>query len=247
MLLIDLGNSSLKAQWWQADSLQASCNIRIRSGWQPVFETFLQTVETVDCYYATVPGSEAQRDLLILLSRYFSADNIDAFVSEHRGAGVTSAYRQSQRLGVDRWLALLGGFAVSDKDAIIVDAGSAITVDLLRKDGQHLGGAILPGMNTSLERFKTMLQVADFNHADIDANQLPGCSTESCIHINYSGNVGVYLGQLIDRWFSLLADDAVLIVSGGDASLVETSGQHALLHIPDLVFRGMRQQLESRE
>ena len=141
----------------------------------------------------------------------------------------------------------MGGFSVAESDVMIIDAGSAITVDLLKKDGQHLGGAILPGFNTSLERFKTMLNVADFNHTDINANQLPGCSTESCIHINYGDSVKTYLGQLIDRWFGLLADDAILIVSGGDAGLVETNAQHATLHIPDLVFRGMRQQLESQE
>ena len=247
MLLIDLGNSSIKAQWWRAHVLQSSCNIRIRSGWQQRFESYLAGVDARNCYYASVPGSAAQRDLSDILPTAFDPQEIHRFKSQHYSAGVTSAYQQPQRLGVDRWLALLGGFSVSETDAMIIDAGSAITVDLLKKDGQHLGGAILPGFNTSLERFKTMLQLADFSHAAIDANQLPGCSTESCIHINYEGSVEIYLGQLIGRWFGLLADDAILILSGGDAALVGTHDQHASLHIPDLVFRGMRQQLESRE
>jgi len=245
MLLIDLGNSSIKAQWWQADSLQSSCNIRIRPDWQKNLRVYLDDVKTNNCCYATVPGSAAQRDMLDILSDSFNLAEVYALEARQHCAGVTSAYPQSQRLGVDRWLALLGGFSTRDADMMIIDAGSAITVDLLKQDGEHLGGAILPGFNTSLERFKTMLQVADFNHPDIAANDLPGCSTESCIHINYGESVKSYLGQLIDRWFDLLADDAVLIVSGGDAGLVETAVQQDCLQIPDLVFRGMRQQLES--
>ena len=247
MLLIDLGNSSMKAQWWQADVLQSSCNIRIRRGWQQIFATYLHDVQAKNCCYASVPGSEVHRDLLKLLSKHFNKEEVHSFAAQQYCAGVTSAYQQPHRLGVDRWLALLGGYGMSNTDAMIIDAGSAITVDLLRKDGQHLGGAILPGFNTSLERFKDMLHVADFNHPDINANELPGCSTESCIHINYGDSVESYLGALVNRWFALLADDAILIVSGGDASLVETNAEHATLFVPDLVFRGMRQQLESRE
>jgi len=247
MLLIDLGNSSIKAQWWQADVLQSSCNIRIRPGWRQSFLTYLHRVEAKACSYASVPGSLAQHELLDLLSKEFDPQEIHLFKAQRRSAGVTNAYQQAQRLGVDRWLALLGGFCVSKTDAMIIDAGSAITVDLLKKDGQHMGGAILPGFNTPLDRFREMLQVADFSHPDIDANKFPGCTTESCIHINYGDSVKTYLGQLIGRWFTLLADDAILIVSGGDAGLVETNAQHATLHIPDLVFRGMRQRLESQE
>ena len=247
MLLVDLGNSYIKAQWWLADSLQSSCNIRIRVGWQNNFRSYLDDIKTNQCHYASVPGSTAQRDLLDILSKNFSRDQVYAFAARQHCAGVTSAYPQPQKLGVDRWLALLGGHGIRATDVMIIDAGSAITVDLLKKNGLHLGGAILPGFNTSLERFKTMLQVADFDHPNIAENQLPGCSTESCIHINYGDSVKNYLGQLIDRWSSLLADDAVLIVSGGDAGIIEPHVQQTCLQIPDLVFRGMRRQLESPE
>ncbi len=154
MLLIDLGNSSIKGQWWQVDDLWSSCNIRIQPGWQQCFEAYLDGMKSKACYYSSVPGSAAQRDLLDLLLKYFNKDEVHPFVARQYCAGVTSAYQQPQRLGVDRWLALLGGYSMGVTDAMIIDAGSAITVDLLKKDGQHLGGAILPGFNTSLERFK---------------------------------------------------------------------------------------------
>lgn len=244
MLLADIGNSSIKLQWWQAGGLQSSASIRIKQGWTQFLQNYLASVEVSECHYACVPGSLAGDEFHRCLDGKILPINRHQLASQKSGTGVISAYPEAQRLGVDRWLALLGGASVVNRDAIIVDAGSAITVDLLRESGPHLGGAILPGFNTSIARFKEILSVADFNHAEISEIEIPGCSTESCIHINYDpGDIG-YLDRLIGRWFGLLASNAVLIVSGGDASRVTKHPDHDYLIIPDLVFRGMRRQLE---
>ncbi len=74
--------------------------------------------------------------------------------SERSAFGVRNAYRQPRRLGVDRWVAMIGARAESKSALCIVDAGSAITIDALDRDGQHLGGQIIPGlhlMHCSLE------------------------------------------------------------------------------------------------
>jgi type III pantothenate kinase len=144
-------------------------------------------------------------------------------------------------------LCLLGVAARVQQGAVIIDAGSAITIDLLRADGQHLGGAILPGFNTSLARFKEIMRKADFDHPDIAKTDEPGCSTEACINIDYLPTDAEIVRQLVDRWFGRLAVDAVLIVSGGDASLIGRHEEHRFLIMPDLVFRGMRRQLGSQQ
>ncbi|WP_295451148.1 type III pantothenate kinase, partial [uncultured Thiodictyon sp.] len=58
--------------------------------------------------------------------------------------GLRVAYAEPARLGVDRWLALLG--AQGCDAALIVDAGTAVTFDVLAPAGLHLGGLILPGL-----------------------------------------------------------------------------------------------------
>lgn len=60
--------------------------------------------------------------------------------------GLRVAYEDPSRLGVDRWLALLGATTGSEGPALIVDAGTAVTYDLLLAGGRHLGGLILPGI-----------------------------------------------------------------------------------------------------
>ncbi|WP_352284776.1 type III pantothenate kinase, partial [Pseudoalteromonas sp. Q18-MNA-CIBAN-0097] len=58
------------------------------------------------------------------------------------------AYEHVGNLGIDRWLALIAGFTLYPNTAcIVVDAGTATTIDVLDSEGLHLGGWILPGLD----------------------------------------------------------------------------------------------------
>lgn len=244
MLLLDVGNSAIKAQLWKQNSLQSSCRIRVGSAWRGFFENFLSGVDTSNGYYAGVPGNAIKREIWDCLEQKFGAQNLDRLLPKAHCGKVENAYPEPSGMGVDRWLAILGAAALTTKDAMIIDAGSAITIDLLKADGRHLGGAILPGFNTSLARFKQILSVADFNHDDIHRVDSPGLTTEQCIHITHDLEDTSYLEKLIDRWYGYLADDAVLILCGGDAGRINRLSNRQALMVPDLVFIGMRQQLE---
>ena len=247
MLLLDLGNSAIKAQWWRDGELQNSFSCRFRTGWLPRFEAYLKQIKAGHCYYSSVLGEQAEGEFVASLRQSFDVGKIEKFAALKSSQGVHNAYPVATGLGVDRWLCLLGTAARVKQDAVIIDAGSAITIDLLRADGQHLGGAILAGFNTSLARFKEIIRKADFDHPDIAKTDEPGCSTEACINIDYLPTDAEIVRQLVDRWFGRLAADAVLIVSGGDASLIGKHEGHRFLIMPDLVFHGMRRQLGSQQ
>lgn len=244
MLLVDVGNSAIKAQVWKENSLMSSCRIRVSSGWRGYFEDFLQSFDATNGYYAGVPGNALKQEIWGCLEQKFGSQNLSRLLPLTHCGRVLNAYPEPSAMGVDRWLAILGAAALTGKDAMIIDAGSAITIDLLKADGRHLGGAILPGFNTPLARFKLILSVADFNHADIHRVESPGLSTEQCIHIDYDLEDTSYLEKLIERWCGELADDAVLILCGGDAGRLVQLTNREVLMAPDLVFIGMRQQLE---
>lgn len=243
MLLIDVGNSAIKAQFWQQGQLRSSCRIRTGPGWKICFKNYLSGIAPVNCHYAGVPGTAIKQELWALLESHF-AGNLHRMLPLKRAGRVVNAYPDPLGMGVDRWLALLGTAGLTDRDAIVVDAGSAITVDLLKADGRHLGGAILPGFRTSRERFMEILSVADFSHVDIDRLDSPGLTTEQCIHINHDLEDTGYLDRLIENWSAYLSRDAVLVLSGGDAAAIGQKPDRQTLMVPDLVFLGMRQQLE---
>ncbi|MCZ6796596.1 MAG: type III pantothenate kinase [Gammaproteobacteria bacterium] len=247
MLLLDLGNSAIKAQWWRDDELQNSFSCRFKTGWLARFKAYLGLVKAGRAYYSSVLGEQAEVEFIESLGQIFDVDKMVKFISLKSSHGVRNAYPVAEGLGVDRWLCLLGAAARVRQDIVIIDAGSAITIDLMRADGQHLGGAILPGFNTTIAGFKQIMRTANFDHPDILKTDEPGCSTEACIHIDYGSTDPLIVRQLVDRWIERLAADAVVIVTGGDASRIEKHARHRFLIMPDLVFHGMRRQLESQQ
>ena len=247
MLLMDLGNSAIKCQWWHEDELQSSYSCRFKQGWMPRFEAYLREIRPSHCYYSSVLGEQAEAEFFNSPGRFIDVERIEKFSAQKSSHGVHNAYPLAERLGVDRWLCLLGASARVKQDIVIVDAGSAITIDLLRADGQHLGGAILAGFNTPMARFKQIMRKVDFDHPDIVKTDEPGCSTEACINIDCGVTDAKIVRKLVDRWIKRLDADAVLIVTGGDAGLVERHEKHRFLIMPDLVFYGMRRQLDGQE
>jgi type III pantothenate kinase len=249
MIFLDCGNSQIKAQYFQADHLQvnrlqASFACSYRAQWNHHLSRWLESLECAHAQLCSVLDRERQAKLDACLAHQFGAA-VTRFSSEPWALDVTNGYEQPDRLGVDRWMALLGAAGMTASDCIVIDAGSAITIDLLRGDGRHLGGAILPGFNTSLEAFKGIFSHIDFSHPAIAESSLPGCSTEAAIQINYAHHTTESLPALVNRWIPLLQDDVTLLLAGGDAGrvqrLLESQQFDQKMHIvPDLVFRGMQ-------
>ena len=244
MIFLDCGNSQIKAQYFQTDRLQASFSCSYRGHWNHRLSRWLESLECTRAYLCSVLDRERQAELDVCLAHQFGAA-VTRFSSEQQALGVTNGYEKPDRLGVDRWMAMLGAAGMTESDCIVIDAGSAITVDLLRGDGRHLGGAILSGFNTSLEAFKGIFSHIDFKHPAIADSTMPGCSTEAAIQIDYSHHTTESLPALVNRWTPLLQDDVTLLLAGGDAGRVERLLDQKLfdqkMHIvPDLVFRGMQ-------
>ena len=137
-------------------------------------------------------------------------------------------------------MTLLAARDMAPGDCVVIDAGSAITLDLLRADGQHLGGAILPGFNISIEQFRHIFKYIDFSDPAIAETRQPGCSTEAAIHIDYAQSTTEILPGLVNRWSQLFDDDATLLLTGGDAQRIQRVLDQAGRVVPDLVFRGIR-------
>ncbi len=238
MILLDCGNSSLKAQQRESDRVQASFASSYSDGWIRRLDHWLHDIAADHCYQSSVLDATRQARLDECLGRRFG-EQVTRFKSEPRGGGVINGYHQPERLGVDRWLALIGAAGLVDGDCIVIDAGSAITLDLLRGDGQHLGGAILPGLNTSRERFRQIFSYIDFNDPQITASDEPGCSTEAAIQIDYPRDSIDRLRELMTGWIQHLDRNASVLLAGGDAPRLQSQLEQRGRIVPDLVFLGM--------
>lgn len=239
MILLDCGNSQVKAQHRQCGRVQASFACAYKVDWEARLGRWLDTLNGRVAYQCSVLDRERQARLDACLAERFGTA-VTRFTSTPQALGVINGYREPGRLGADRWMALLGAAGMSAQDCIVIDAGSAITVDLLRADGQHLGGAILPGFNTSNDSFRRIFSHIDFEHPEIAETAVPGCSTEAAIQIDYAHDSIDRLPALVNRWMPLLDPDIDLLLAGGDAPRVQQLLEHKARIVPDLVFRGMQ-------
>ena len=238
MILLDCGNSSLKAQQRTAGKLQASFSTRYSGDWSARLQRWMRDSPAKHCYLASVLDAGRQRLLENCLQNRFGGA-LTRFRSAARAGGVSSAYPQPDRLGVDRWLALIGAHSLVAGDCMIIDAGSAITLDLLRADGTHLGGAILPGINTSMERFRQIFGYIDFDDPAIRSNDQPASSTEAAIQIDYPHRSLDRLRDLVTTWNQHFDQNPALLLCGGDAPRVQAELGLPARIVPDLVFLGI--------
>ena len=152
-------------------------------------------------------------------------------------AGVTCAYKDLAQLGVDRWLAIVAGWHRYQEACIVVDCGTATTIDAVSADGQHLGGLILPGihiMQDLLVRNTTGIRstlgrkeilLAD-NTGDAVSN---GCllATVSCIE------------HVLQALKAQGPDDYRLMITGGAAGVLRSSLHPEFEHVETLVLDGL--------
>ncbi len=238
MILLDCGNSQVKAQYRDVDRLLASYSCGYEGDWCSALENWLQGFTVQHCYFSSVLDRARQAQLDTCLARRFGTA-VTRFTSQQEMLGLRNGYTQPERLGDDHWMALLAAADIADGDCLVIDAGSAITLDLLRADGHHLGGAILPGFNTSLERFKLIFSHIDFDHAEIARQDVPGCSTEAAIHIDYDHHSTETLPALVKRWTEIFTGQATILLAGGDAARAQRLIEYPARIVPDLVFRGI--------
>jgi len=238
MILLDCGNSQVKAQFHDAGRLRASFSCSYIGDWCAQLHHWIQGLTARQCFFSSVLDSARQVQLDACLTRQFDTA-VTRFTSQAQALGITNGYLEPERLGDDRWMALLAAAGIVDGDCLVIDAGSAITLDLLRADGRHLGGTILPGFNTSNDDFKRIFSHIDFDHAAIAQKDSPGCSTEAAIHIDYDHHSTETLPALVNRWTEIFTGEADVLLAGGDAFRVQRLLERRARIVPDLVFRGI--------
>lgn len=162
---------------------------------------------------ANVAGPAAEAAIRAALAAW--GTTVDLARSTESAAGVTSHYHFPERLGVDRWCALIGARSLYPGEALlVVMAGTATTIDSLAADGSFLGGLILPGqrlMLGALARDTAGLPFADGQHAP-----WPRCTEDAIV----SGAIEAQAGAIERAWGRLGGAKKRCLLSGGNADVL---------------------------
>jgi len=160
--------------------------------------------------------------------------------SEAKRFGVTSAYQQPKKLGIDRWLAILGAAKLfKNKNILIVDAGTATTVDLLSAKQQHLGGWILPGIDimfNSLLKNTSKINAEQFN---VPALNFGTNTSENVNNACWAATVGAIELAVSQAILELKSIDLILL-TGGNAQYLQPMIRHETVIEDNLIFHGLQ-------
>lgn len=158
--------------------------------------------------------------------------------------GLQSAYDAPMTLGVDRWLAMLGGMVRHPASPLLViDAGTAVTIDQVSQSGQHLGGWILPGLRLQ-HKAVTSHTAKVFSREFDEASLNFGTNTDQCLKNGILAGVCGAIVQAIAQ-----TPSCQILLTGGDGEFLY---EHLRQLVPDLqieldlglIFRGLQQYVE---
>jgi type III pantothenate kinase len=142
------------------------------------------------------------------------------------------------KLGPDRLAAAAGAAALGAREAVIVDAGTAITIDVLSKGG-FLGGSIVPGRDLMYRALHEGTSVLPLVSGIAREMEPPGRNTRDAILSGVQwGAVGA-VKEIIRRSRPLVSRSARIWVTGGGGAALAAHLGKGSRHEPDLVFRGL--------
>jgi type III pantothenate kinase len=150
------------------------------------------------------------------------------------------------RVGLDRLLnAVAANTRRGEKPAIVVDAGSAVTVDFVDSDGAFAGGAIFPGfrlMTEALHDYTALLPRLEITDAPASAL---GRRTEAAIHAGVFWSVVGGIDALARELAAQASMRPEIFLTGGDAALIRGALSQPATHWPEMTLEGIRLSAET--
>jgi type III pantothenate kinase len=240
-ILIDIGNSYLKWVIYQNDAFTETVVLNYReTNWQyQLHKDWINLTKPEAVVIANVAGIKILTQLQLIIQKLWGIILIIIPQSCRQYRNLINGYICAETLGIDRWINLIAAESHYAKQNIwMVDAGTAITIDLLDYQGQHQGGLIAPGLK--------MMQAALIqNTAQLitsqNTNQF-GLSYQTDTAI-FNGCLAAIIGLIIQT-IRLRSEVKTMILTGGDCDTLYSilSQQYLAVNIiqePQFIFKGL--------
>ena len=231
MIAIDAGNTRIKwgvhdgKGWVERGALPTGEASRLReqsAAWP-------QGAQVLAC---NVAGESVEHEITSALADRFAP--VRWLRSSATACGVKNGYETPERLGADRWAAMIGARGQVSGACLVVCAGTATTVDWLDAEGVFRGGLILPGvelMRSSLARNTAQLPLVDGHFQTAPRN------TADAI---FSGCLQAQIGAVERMYSALLAEsDALCLLTGGAAPCIAPHLSIPFQLVENLILDGL--------
>ncbi len=233
ILAVDAGNSRVKwglhdGRAWRRRGWVLSAEIAQLGGqWLPVGEPQRIVVSNV--------AGAVLREQLEALFFHWNVE-VEWIAAQAAQCGVSNGYDNPAQLGCDRWAALVAAWRRCSRACVVVNAGTALTVDALDGSGHFCGGLIVPGLHAMQQALAANAAALTVAAGRFDV--FPTCTADAV----YSGALNAMAGAVERSVAALTAREGTApdcLVSGGDAALVKERLSVAAAIVDNLVLDGL--------
>ena len=238
-LLLDIGNTNVKWAWH--DAHLSGFGEQAHAGMQAadIVASIEATDRSPDSIWISSVVEPVAGSVADALAERFGVRPAPVAV-EREAHGIRVGYRHVERLGVDRWLAMIAARAGSAGAFCVADAGTACTIDGVLDDGLHLGGAISPGV--AMMEHALLQRTADIaNHAvEHPAGvALFADDTAAAVHAGALHSLAGLIERAAGELDDITGDRVSLFVTGGGASIIAPLIRRDVHVLRELVLRGL--------
>ncbi len=246
LMVVDIGNTSAKIGVFKGEKLQITWQLATRLNRMPddyagLLLTLMhhQGMEVADITEAAICSVVPQLTATFeeLCQRYFGVSAL--VVASGVKTGVRIRMDNPREVGADRIVNAAAAHQLYGSPVIIVDLGTGTTFDTVSKEGDYIGGAISPGINTAAEGLFTrtaMLPRVEL----VPPKKAIGTNTITALQ---SGIVFGYVGLIegiVARIQKELKEKAKVVATGGYAELIARETKVIDVVNPDLTLIGLR-------
>jgi type III pantothenate kinase len=231
-LCIDIGNTRCKLALFQ-DSYETYFGVTSNFDQQEI-ESLFQANNITSTILSTTRKIEDE------WIRFLKSKARFLLLDENTKLPIVNKYETPQTLGKDRIAAAVAAnYLFPDSHCIIIDAGTCITTDFIDKEGNYLGGNIIPGINMRLKAMheftsKLPLVKAEFNKSLFGKNTKDAIQNGGVKGAIYE--VGSFIREVSEKYINLK-----VLLTGGDAHFFVKHLKNEIFAFPNLVLLGLNE------
>ncbi len=223
-LFVDIGHSTVK---WKTFSSKIS---------KECVESFsASSLPNNKCVWLS---AVAHANIVDSIKREFA--NVELVLPCKKHGNLTIAYQNPSELGVDRFLAMLGAIEnYPSTNLLVIDLGSALTIDIVNDDGVHKGGLIMPGLmalRKSFTKFSTENMSQSLVGLQNNTKDAWLSGTETMLIVTIKEQIKDFQSQY---------SNGVVLLTGGDITKLSNELPKSLSYFENLVLDGLVSYAES--
>ena len=223
-LFVDIGHSAVK--WRTFDSKVSKESIEFFSA---------SSLPNNKCIWLS---AVAHSNIVDSIKREFA--NVELVLPCKKHGNLTIAYETPSELGVDRFLAMLGAIEnYPSANLLVIDLGSALTIDIVNDDGAHKGGLIMPGLmalRKSFTKFSTENMSQSLTGLQNNTKDAWLSGTETMLIVTIKEQIKDFQSQY---------SNGSVLMTGGDITKLSSELPQSLNYFENLVLDGLVSYAES--